>query len=93
MTSTNVEGGAASTFCLMAVVSWLRQHFRAAAHLLRCRFSALLQLELVGPAPVATGMSGSMRRSSSVAVARKLREPNMMQLLGAKVSPTVNVED
>jgi hypothetical protein len=37
-------------------------------------------------------LSKWMRRGSSVAVARKSREPNVMWLPGVKLSPSVNVE-
>ena len=38
-------------------------------------------------------LSKWMRRGSSVAVARKSREPNMIRLLGAKVSPPADEGD
>jgi hypothetical protein len=58
----------------MVAVSQLRHRFRVAARLLRHHFSALLLVERVGPALVATGMSGLARQSLLVVVARKLRE-------------------
>jgi hypothetical protein len=83
-------------FCLIAVASRLRRNLRAATRLLRHRFSTLLLAvaERTGP-PVLTvvGTSESVRRSLLVAVARKSWEPKLMWVLGAKVSPTVKVDD
>lgn len=47
----------------------------------------------MGPAPVVIGISGSMRRSSQVTMARKSSESNMMWLQGAKVLSPGNAED
>lgn len=80
MTTTSVEGEAPSACCLMEAASRLRHRFRAATHLLRRRFFTLLLVEHVGLALVVTGMSRLVRRSSPVAVAKKSREPNVMQL-------------
>jgi hypothetical protein len=85
MTATGVEGEAPSACCLMVVASRLRRRFRAVARHLRCHLSIMLLVERMGPAFVATGMSGSVRWSLSVAVVRTSREPNMMCLPGAKV--------
>jgi hypothetical protein len=71
MTTASVDGGASSVFHLMLAANRLRHRYRAAACLLRRRFSALLLAERVGPSLVARGMSGSTRRSSPVAVVRK----------------------
>jgi hypothetical protein len=91
----NNEDKAPSAFCLMAVMCWLRHCLRAAACLLRCRFSSLLlATERAGPlALVMAGASKSARQSSPVAVARKSRDPKPVRLLEAKVSPTVKVDD
>lgn len=80
MSATNVEGEAPSAFCLMALASLLRHHFKATSRLLRHHFFALLLAvtEHASPAPMTTGMSGSVRQSLPGAVARKSRETNVM---------------
>jgi hypothetical protein len=64
----------------------------AATCLLRRCFPALLLVECAGPMLVVTDMSGQARQSSPVVVARKSREPNMMWLLGTKISPPLNAD-
>ena len=90
--ATNVEGEAPSAFCLMATAGLLRRRLRVAARLMRCRFSALLLVELADRVPVVTGTLRSARQSLPVTVARKSRESNMMWLHGVKVSPSVLVD-
>jgi hypothetical protein len=96
MSATNVEGEAPSAFCLMATAGLLRRRLRVAARLMRCRFSALLlvEVEREGPPAFATmGVSESMRRSSPVAVARKSREENVMRVPSEKVSLPAKTDD
>lgn len=81
MMNTSVEGEDPAALYLMASVCPLRR-----------RFSALLLVERAGRVPVVRYMLESARRRSPLAVVRKSREPNMMWLPGAKVSPSVNVE-
>jgi hypothetical protein len=84
--ATMVDGGAASTRCLAATTDALRRHLRAAARLLRRYFSALVQVERLGPGPVALASSCPTRQSSPVSWARKLREAKVIWLPGAKMS-------
>jgi hypothetical protein len=80
MTAIIVEGEAPSVFCLMALASLLRHHFKATTHLLRHHFFALLLVvtEHMGHVPMTIGVLGSVRRSLLVTMARKSREPNVM---------------
>jgi hypothetical protein len=71
----------------------LRHHFRAVTHFFRCRFSALLLVESVGCVPLVPGMPGTMRLSSPVAVAKKLRVSKVMWMPRVKASPSANVDD
>jgi hypothetical protein len=92
MMTNSVEGEAPAALCLMVLVYLLRHRFKVAALLLRCRFSALLLVELADRVPVVTGTLRSARQSLPVTVARKSRESNMMWLHGVKVSPSVLVD-
>jgi hypothetical protein len=92
-TATKVDGRAPFVRCLAAATSRLRRRFKAAARPLRRRFSALLLVIRVGPMPAAVDTLGPTWQSSPVAVARKSREPNMIRLLGAKVSPPADEGD
>jgi hypothetical protein len=71
----------------------LRRRLRAASHLFRRRFSALLLVEHVGCVPMVPGTLGTTRLSSPMVVAKKPRVLNVMRLPRAKVSPPANVED
>lgn len=92
MTTTSVEGEDPTALCLMVSVCLLRHRFKVAALLLRCRFSALLLVELAGRVPVVTGTLRSARRSLPVTVARKSRESNMMWLPSVEVLSLVLVD-
>ncbi|ONM16003.1 hAT dimerization domain-containing protein / transposase-related [Zea mays] len=82
MSATRAEDGASTTFVLVCL---LRRRLRAASHLFRRRFSALLLVEHVGCVPMVPGTLGTTRLSSPMVVAKKPRVLNVMRLPRAKI--------